>query len=161
MHPHKTILAVIVIVSMWLSVGCGKESKPEPKHLCYTGQMIFGNWVVEDCATAEEAHASLERLHASLLDYRYLPDQSLDGRRLVKFDIPTRGNVVSIKFLQDRKYRIEHKNGEIVVTGPVEYMIADGYENVCPRENVPYDSPCRAAKTMHGQAVRTGTLTLR
>ncbi len=158
---YKIVVALIAIVTIFLPVGCNKESKPEPKHLCYTGQMIFGSWVVEDCATAEEAHASLERLNASLLDYSYVPDRSLEGLRLVKYEIPTRGNVVSIKFLRDKKYRIEPKNGEMAVTGPVEYRIANGYENVCQRDDVPYDSPCRAAKTMHGQAVRTGTLTFR
>ncbi len=152
----KTVIILFATAAALASAGC--EKKPELKFSCYTGN-FFGHDVYRACASAEEERISYIQAVDRLLDRDYLPDQISASLTLVGYKIPTRGEVISIKFLPGMKYKIEVSDGAYLVTGPINYRIAHGYEDVCPNPNSPPESPCHSAVVMHGTAVRDGTLT--
>src|SRR5512133_534270 len=98
----KIAVPLFIAISLLLSFGC--EKKPETKFSCYTGN-FFGHDVYKACASAEEERMSYVQVVDRILDRNYLPDRISAGLTLVEYKIPTRGEVISIKFLPGTDYK--------------------------------------------------------
>ena len=84
------------------------------------------------------------------LDRSYLPEQVSPRRKLVDYNIPTRGEVKSIAFVKGAKYESEAKDGGVLrVTGKLQYCI-----NSVGNERA-------GTKTKFGCDTRLGTILLR